>query len=848
MFLLARTVCEQLHTHTCDVAPALACGILLGKQQGDITQSVRLSNVATVPTNDWQLEPRPFAEALLEALRAGLLLQGLYCSSQTLLPPPAGALLHRWHYNVPYFVVSTGPAQTVQLCAFAMDPVLQKASELPVWIDQPPTSLATAAGVTAGALLGVDCQTGQSVHLAPEARRLSLYCLGAMGMGKTTLLLNIIASDIQQGDGVALLDPHGDLIDDILLRIPPHREPDVVMWDVADASAPFGLNFFACPTVTDPTVVDLICSYLMSVFYKLYYMSWGPQMENLLRVTFLTMLYNQDLPPTHRPTLIDVPRLWRDAAYRAYLTARVPHEPVRSFWETVYNPLRPGAQLEFRLSSSNKIERFLENRILYDIFGQTETSIHFRQVMDEAGVLLIKLPKGQLGEDNAGLLGSLIVGQLAQAAFARVDTPFAQRRPFHLVVDEYQNFATKSFAVLQTEARKFGLDTIVAHQTRAMLDLESKGATGAVGNLISFAVTGEDAKEMALMFDNTPPAPPVVGVQPIKTLSTSPWEHLLRHGHQQTRVNDLVNAMKCVLHPIPKDSLPNPQDYEPQRTVFFYETPRLPISAVRKFVSEEEVRRFVVLLNSYLYQRMQGKTQRTLATEVTLLQQLGPFYTSFRYYYEPEFAVVDVGKDEFILYGYADRVRLAEAQTAGQQSFYTNLEELAVLVAKEPIWADSGQFQPIRDRPRAFADVTAETANTLSTLPPYHALCKLLDAQGNRMQHLIQTYPPSPVSAEGRARAAAIRHTSRQRYGQPRETIAAAIAAHDAAWEPLLKRASTKGDKPKSNKGESAGAHPQPAADSATMIADYGVPTLNNAVSVCLPPGPAVSDEEEEYQ
>ncbi len=235
-------------------------------------------------------------------------------------------------------------------------------------------------------------------------------------------------------------------------------------------------------------------------------------MENLLRVSFLTMIYNQDLPPTYRPTLIDVPRLWTDAAYRAYLAKRVPYKPMPTFWERVYNPLRPGAQLEFRLSSSNKIECFLKNRVLYNIFGQPENSLNFRRIMDEGRILLIKLTKGELGEDNAGLLGSVIVGQIAEAATSHVDTPFQARRQFHLVVDEYQNFATKTFDTLQTEARKFAVDTLVAHQSRAFLDEESKGASGAVGTVISLAVTGEDAKEMAVMFDNTPRSAPILGI------------------------------------------------------------------------------------------------------------------------------------------------------------------------------------------------------------------------------------------------------------------------------------------------------------------------------------------------
>lgn len=636
--------------------------------------------------------------------------------------------------------------------------------------------------------LGTDTKTGNPVELTYAARKLSTYVIGGMGMGKTTLLLNLILSDIGRGDGLCVLDPHGDLTQDILARIPAGREPDVIVWEPFEIEQPFGLNLFECADISNANLVDQICSQALGTFYKLFHDSWGPQMEDLLRATFLTLIYNQALPVAQRPTLGEIPRLLTDQAYRAHLVAHVENQAVREFWQYTYDPLKPHEQIEYHRSSLNKVRRFLLNNTIRNIVGQSTSSLNLRTIMDQGQILLVNLSKGQLGEDNSSLLGSILVGKLFTAALSRSNLPFAQRRPFHLIVDEYQNFATSAFAAFQTEARKFGVDTVVAHQTRAMLPAESKGATTAVGNLICFAVTGEDAQELAGMFNNVPPEPPVTGVQPIRALSTSPWDHLTRHTHSDPQVNELVLSLKAALTVVPKriDFPDFPSIYWSNEEIA--RSPwRLPPEDVRTFITEEDVRRFEDLLNRYLHKRMRGLTPEVTAGDRAELMPLGPFYTRFVHYEgsSQQFIVV-VGRryEEFLVYSVEDSQRLQEVQGRQQQQFYAQLEALAQRLHQAPIWADSGQFQEIRDKPRLFSDVAAETANTLSTLQPYHALCKIIDTHGNRIQCHIKTAPFPALPSGAIERVAYITQRARAHYGRARQTVEQAIAQRTALPAP----------------------------------------------------------------
>jgi len=347
-------------------------------------------------------------------------------------------------------------------------------------------------------LLGTDTKTGNPVALSSAARRQGTYILGINGTGKSNLLLDIALQDIQAGDGLCLMDPHGDLIEAVLGRLPAHRVDDVILFDPADIDYPFGLNMFECSDTSNPRLVDRVCSEVVLTFKKLFEDFWGPRMEDLIRHTVLTLM------ATPECTMLDMLPLLTDPDRRAQYVTRVTDPVLRHYWEQAF-PDNKKTQGEWVSSTLNKIGRFLTNPVIRNIVSQPKSSFDFRQLMDEGKVLLVNLSKGKLGEDNSSLLGSVLVGKILIAALSRAEIEQTQRRQFHLIVDEYHSFATDSFPTLQSEARKFAIDTIVAHQYRDQLDVLNKGSTLNVGNFIIFRITGKDAREIAMQFDNTPP-------------------------------------------------------------------------------------------------------------------------------------------------------------------------------------------------------------------------------------------------------------------------------------------------------------------------------------------------------
>lgn len=346
--------------------------------------------------------------------------------------------------------------------------------------------------------LGTDPRSNNEVALSPEGRRQGTYILGINGTGKSNLLLDVALQDITSGDGLCLMDPHGDLIEAVLERVPPDRINDVILFDPADIDNPFGLNMFECSDAANPRVVDRICSEVVLTFKKLFVDFWGPRMEDLIRHTVLTLM------ATPGCTMLDMLPLLTDVDAREGYLARVTDPVLRHYWDQGF-PRDRRNQGEWVSSTLNKIGRFLTNPVIRNIVAQPKSSFDVREVMDQGKVLLVNLSKGKVGEDNAALLGSVLVGKILIAALSRAEVREDQRRPFHLIVDEYHSFATESFPTLQAEVRKFAIDTIVAHQYRDQLDLLNRGSTLSVGNFIIFRVTGKDAREIAMQFDNTPP-------------------------------------------------------------------------------------------------------------------------------------------------------------------------------------------------------------------------------------------------------------------------------------------------------------------------------------------------------
>jgi hypothetical protein len=355
--------------------------------------------------------------------------------------------------------------------------------------------------------LGFSVKDGQPVGLSLDERRQGTYIIGTTGTGKSTLLKNIIYQDLRQDrtHGLCVLDPHGDLIDEMLGLVPRDRVEDVILFDPMDIEHPFGLNLLECDR-TNPHQIRWVVSTVMGTLERLFSYSWGVRLEHVLRHTLLTAMHIPD------STFIELQLLLLDGEWRQPIVEQLDDPMLKTFWKEL--PHGHKTLHELIDSTLNKISPFITDVSMRNIIGQPHNTIDVREIMDEGKILFVNLSKGDLGEANSALLGSILVNLILIAALQRRPIPARQRRPFHLIVDEFQNFANESFDILQSEARKYAVDVTVAHQYRDQLTFSSKGSTLNVGNLIAFRTTGRDGYEIASQFDNTPP-PPDTRVEPI---------------------------------------------------------------------------------------------------------------------------------------------------------------------------------------------------------------------------------------------------------------------------------------------------------------------------------------------
>ncbi len=334
----------------------------------------------------------------------------------------------------------------------------------------------------------------RQVAIGGDDRRRHVYIVGSTGAGKSTLLLNQIHADMHAGRGLTVFDVHGDLADAVLRMVPTHRTNDVIVFDAAsDAVVPF--NPLAC---VDPKRIDQVASGVVSAFRKLYD-SWGPRLENLLRYAVFATVEQQG-------TLHSMLRLLTDPTYRDQSVPRIQDEIVRSFWENEFRTWNTQYRTEAVSSVTNKIMPFLTNRHLRAITASdSRQSLDLRRVMDEEQILVINISRGRLGQDNATLLGSLLLTSLEQAALTRAEIPEEVRRDHHLYLDEFQSLITPSTSIMLSESRKYRLCLTLSHQLTGQLDESTLNAVlGNCGTLIAFRVGSEDAELLAPAFSKFP--------------------------------------------------------------------------------------------------------------------------------------------------------------------------------------------------------------------------------------------------------------------------------------------------------------------------------------------------------
>lgn len=323
-------------------------------------------------------------------------------------------------------------------------------------------------------------------------RRYHLYLIGKTGTGKSTLLETLMRHDLTAGNGLTLLDPHGDLVEKIRKAMPQNRIADVTDFDVADSQQPFGFNpLSGVPASKRP----LAASGMLSVFKHLWFDSWGPRLEHLLRNSLLTLL---EQPAA---VLSDILRLLHDAKFRKAALARLTNEEVKRFWTEEYEKYTERLRAEAIAPLQNKVGAFLANPLLKKILTRPEKPLHLRKIMDEGRILLVNLAKGKIGEDTALLLGSLLISRMGLAALSRADTPEAERRDHYLYLDEFHSFTTLSLASMLSELRKYRLNLTLAHQYLAQLAPAIRDAVlGNVGTMITFRVGMPDAELLAPEF------------------------------------------------------------------------------------------------------------------------------------------------------------------------------------------------------------------------------------------------------------------------------------------------------------------------------------------------------------
>src|SRR3989339_1002901 len=328
-------------------------------------------------------------------------------------------------------------------------------------------------------------------------RRQHMYILGKSGTGKSVLMSNLIVQNIQNGEGVCVVDPHGELVEEILHLIPEHRKKDVIYFNPADTEFHIGFNVIQ---LDDPKYKHLVASGLMGIFTKIWANAWSSRMEYILNNAILALL---DTPGT---TLLGIPRLLVDKDYRQMIIGNLKDPVVKAFWVHEYEQWREQFRNEAIAPIQNKVGQFLSTSIIRNVVGQPKSTIDIFKIMNEGKIFLVNVSKGRIGEDNSALLGGMIITKIQLAAMERVRIPESERKDFYLYVDEFQNFVTDAFAGILSEARKYRLNLTVAHQYTAQLVVDKSSAVrdavfGNVGTMIVFRVGSDDAEFLESEFD-----------------------------------------------------------------------------------------------------------------------------------------------------------------------------------------------------------------------------------------------------------------------------------------------------------------------------------------------------------
>jgi len=438
---------------------------------------------------------------------------------------------------------------------------------------------------------------GASAVLSFPFRTSGVTVIGQTGMGKTSLLRQLVYQDIVDGTAAIVIDPHGDLVEDLLGTIPDNRVQDVFVLEV-DPAHPFGLNLYQKDTGME---TDLIVDQVTEVFKKLWGVDQWVHIEYLLRNTARTALAGD------RPTMADIPRLFSDVDFRRSLVRRLNRPMVQAFWDE-YESMRPYERASFRTPLMNKVDRFLSPEFLSRVFTSPTTTVNLQEIMDNGQVLLARFPVGTVGEEAGKILGSVFLQLIFREALKRENQ--ANRPRVHVYLDEYGRFATPTTSGLLKQARKYAIGTTIAFQTLSDLDdEENRAAALQVANLVLFQVIGRDAHELVQNL-KVEPEEETVGLVEKRVISSSVADHLLREGHEL----DLSKQLDRWVRPL-SESLQ--RNFEVP-----YLTEVFPFSGndIRVLCSRQTVSRALSLLDRYFVAMQQGACTDT--QEIEYLEQL----------------------------------------------------------------------------------------------------------------------------------------------------------------------------------------------------------------------------------
>jgi hypothetical protein len=572
-------------------------------------------------------------------------------------------------------------------------------------------------------IIGEDLRGSKDIAITQEARRQGMYIIGTTGTGKSTLLANLILTDIKQGLGVCLIEPHGDLTNTVLAGIPDKRLSNIIYLDMTDSEYPFGLNLFQC---SEPRTIDAMsktASFVHHVFEKL----WGvgtdtPRLMQVLRALTRTLMEN---PGT---TFAEIPLLFSRDSVRAKMVANLTNSSIVSFWED-YNGKSPRLREEYIESTKNKIMSFLDEPMVRNIVAQSETTIDCRHIMDSRKILLVKLSP-QFKEVSL-LIGAIIIGKLLMAAWSREDMEEDKRRQFNLYCDEYQRFATSDLRSFIDEARKFRVAITLSHQNLSQLDEENRNAATGAANMIVFRVTGEDGKELAKNFDTTP-TQEIVGEEPIRAPVSDVIDHLVKRGHADERVTQFAQIYL-------------------QRLEDFVSKPKqngVVLSYTGICYTDQNIRKGREVLNEAFYRCMITRSSQFVIQPIALcilavarwdrseeafLPYIKTTWLSPRYiqdflkgvekFGDPDFVNNDVST-EFIA---SHRKKDKQAAIAAVNMIREFRHTMKVL-AEYPILVDTGQYKQ-KYQDRTYIDMENEIARNLTQQPNYQAKVKLLSGE-----------------------------------------------------------------------------------------------------------------------